>query len=504
MKTAHTSSLLFFGFFLLLNLVSTTGYGQSIFPGTGLGKVQDMIGPSPSLYQHITGRLYKDTVRLKDLQLMSGTLIAQSKLPGTSAAITEKAITVNAGSRVFAFSDGGTPRFSIQGVVTGQAEDGFVNIFKSGAYQRTLGAGASFNWFFFGPLGDRRKTFYTPVEESRDSLHRELREQVALYLATNSPTAPSTLMAAAYSLQSLFGPPDNFDFKLLRDAEAVQDSSTSTDAAVLKRVALRIRYQKAIAALQPILPANWVAWSANDANTWVTSTLCTGGSIDVAKVNALYKTRRYKRFINSLDSIQLAKMRWKHRQLRWLSFKALANTDEQPIYDPAELMLMSKQHFAFADIRMALNNAHIWQQVRFFHSEGIGFNNQRVFDPDDLLTYQHTTTKNTGPTNTPTAITEESKFYAQAPGLPAYLVLDGQASVFWTKIKVGLDGTVKHKWGGEARKETATTLGVFVPVLAGESAINFMLQTKWSNLTQWTIGFNLAASIPGFLTSAKK
>nr|GFD14303.1 hypothetical protein [Tanacetum cinerariifolium] len=142
--------------------------------------------------------------------------------------------------------DGGTPRFSIQGVVTGQAEDGFVSIFKSGAYQRTLGAGASFNWFFFGP--NAATTFYTPAKGSRDT--------------------PAALVNAAYTLKSLFGPPDNFDFKLVRDPTAVRDSGSSANADVLKRVALRVRYKEAITALQPILPAKWVSWSVADANTW--------------------------------------------------------------------------------------------------------------------------------------------------------------------------------------------------------------------------------------------
>ena len=467
----------------LLHTITVSAFGQSTSSLSAdqqrIAAVRTLVTASPASNQIVTNRLYRDSVRLKDLQQMSGTLITQSKLPGTNAAITEKGVTLNVGSNLFALRN--VRRFSVQGILLGQAEEGFVKTFSKGAYQRTLGGGISANMFVFG-LSDTT-TFYHYETKNKQRLHQQLREELVYHTVTSKPADNPSVTGALAKLCSL---------KLTEILPLVRGTNGPLDMS--QQVEERRRYLEAIGVLQPLLPTAWYQLSPDEAAKWLQDSLC-----NPSNFTQRYQALHDKHTADRLDSIQQAKAKWTRRGLLWVNLKAVINNEQQPIYDGQALLLMRKEHFNFVDVRTSLNGAVITKKTRHFGALGVGFTNQRTFDTDDQVTYQRSTTAQP-PGSAPVTVIETAKFYPNPPPRPAFGVLDAQYTFFWQKARVGFDGSYKYKLGFNATDQNAATLGVFVPVLVGESAINFMLQTKWSSTTNWTIGFNLAASLPGFLT----
>ncbi|MBO0356832.1 hypothetical protein J0X19_02645 [Hymenobacter sp. BT186] len=444
----------------------------------------------------MTENLYRDSVRLKDLQLMSGTLVAQSKLPGVSAAITDKSFTLNMGTNLFRLRS--VRRFSVQAVLTGQSEEGFTNIFDDDRYQRTVGAGLAFNVFRFGP--NTTTTYYWPDSTNRAKLHRQLRQELARYDAARGQSATHNTMLQAGDTLCRLNEQGVLERAIVitRDYDALlEPADDPLSPAGLRRMALRQTYWKAIDALRPLLPKKWAGMSSSEAVAWIRSHVCVPDTL-----TQLAYDWHDKRTADRLDSIQLKDVEWKQRALVWTSGKILFNNEKQPIYQASETSLMKEKRFPFVDMRLGLNKGWIRRKTRYFGAVGIGYNNQRTFNPKRQVTYQRVLPQQLDPSTPPVNTVAESKFYPTEPAELHRAVGDAQYSFFWNRWRLGFDATyrIRQDVRFDARTDHRATFGLFVPALVGESAINFMLQGKWDNDEKWRLGFNVSASLPGFLT----
>jgi hypothetical protein len=195
-----------------------------------------------------------DKIVYQDQRAIGGSAIKEGKVIGSSATVDEKGVTLTIGSNIL------KKRYAIQTILKGSSEEGFVDVFSSGKYQRTLGFGGT-GLLFLPNLSNR----YT--ERTRKDLHHQLRQLRredstkwdGLYIPSEHYQweIKYTPIAAAFVAKW-----DAFQAWLSlgttdRNARFYVDSLTSAEEAELAGQATYIAYLKAETAISILLPKDW-------------------------------------------------------------------------------------------------------------------------------------------------------------------------------------------------------------------------------------------------------
>jgi hypothetical protein len=102
-------------------------------------------------------------------------------------------------------------------------------------------------------------------------------------------------------------------------------------------------------------------------------------------------------------------------------------------------------------------------------------------------------------------VVKQAELYPTIPGNRTATVVQAQYSLYLNKVHAGLDVLGKGQYAPSDSRHSLV-MSLFVPVLAGETTLLFMPQVKWCTVDKphpFSIGFNLAAAIPGFVTKDK-
>jgi len=489
---------------------------------------------SPFVSSLVSGRAYRKLL-YKDQQSIGGSAIKEGRAVGTSATVEANSVTANVGSPVLA------KYLTVQATLKGSSEDGFVNVFSGKDYQKTLGAGGTV--LFFLPWTWSTKAVYK--EETRIRLHQSLRQarykneginllrdtipgSKGTWDSAYIPTASAKYLNNKLLQLQKFVTRRNAFFKQLGSAAAIQSfyANTLLDSEE-KRV--RASYHEYLKAEEPVLDVltdewyevdiplikeeailqNRLAIMPDPSNTSpvVQYILLVDSASSVRRRTHLIHYLRLeneKKRQNALavyDTLQLkASWVWRHRA--WLSFTGLYNNATQPKFDPSLRADVYKKtgRDEYFEGRAAYNDLLIYSWGKMYGSAALGVDNKRVFDKGKLRTYQISTPEYVG--SDTVQVIKQSQAYPEFPLKRTFTTIQLQYSVYWTK-KVGLDVTWQGHHAGQYRDWHEASFGIFVPISSGESTLLFMPQAKWTSYPgkeDWTFGFNLSASIPGFVT----
>lgn len=445
--------------------------------------------------------VYKDQVQI------GGTAIQQGKVVGTSATVEEKGVTVNVSSNVI------NRWLVVQGTLKGTSEEGFVDVFSSHEYQRTLGAGGTillFTPYIRAGYAERTK------KNLQETISRLRKQETKTWVDPYIPidygkwtkkysTAADDFIRAWINLQGwLAKQPDRAD--RFYTGELIKREPLDTIGG------LRIyrQYVAAEHALAPLL-TGWDDYNDQETETsWITDTLTRRGFPSPFAALLLRSWQdsceqvRQARLLR-YDSLMMAAP-FGYRRLLWGSLTGLYNSVKQPILDSTanQTAYASSVHDPYYTFQAALNFIHIGTRT-FYASLGLGINNMRVFKKEDLVTYQTTSWQHTGSDSV--QVIKQNQLYPKLPDKIVYRTWQTQVVVAWPQLAgLGLEVTGRGQYGAHQPDRYAATLGIFFPLKAADTTLLFMPQAKWASEsapTRWTFGFNLTASIPGFVKAPK-
>ena len=505
-------------FLLLASCLTCAGQTTTI---TELRELDKIIG-NPASKELLTDRAHDLSV-FRDQQAIGGSVIREGKVVGSSAAVDEKGVTVTLGLPLW------TKRgfdFSLQPTFQGRSEEGFVKVFSKDDYGRTLGGGLNALLFVPVPWGNR--TVY--AKNVRLGLHDRVRRlrnenEGQLFPRFELNTRPAT--AKWFSHDARYGPTDWHAtylpkaekfvaaWRKLQKAEKDYDNAeeAKVPAAALAALAntlaqAQASYHKAATEMGDLMPKDW-----DDKRDWARSRwaddyfdgsdklkpACEGKLMD--DYNEAQRAQRLKLY----DSLQVAAPVVR-RQLVWFNVGLLGNSAKQAVFavDKPTDGFSRTYHDDYVDIRIGLNGllTHHWGKQ--YGSFGFTLSDKRNFEKKNLKTYEYAVWQKTG-TDSVRVVTQ-SQAYPVPPDAPWVQGWQAQYAVYFSqaRFKVGLDVTVRTE---NARTYTerrwVSTFGVFVPIQNGETTLLLMPQLRYDTRdspTPVTLGFNLAASIPGFVT----
>ncbi|QJX48659.1 hypothetical protein HMJ29_17735 [Hymenobacter taeanensis] len=474
----------------------------------------DKLAENPFAKQMVTSRAFSKLI-YKDQQSIGGSIIREGKVIGFNATVEESAVTVNGGTPVY------WKKVAFQANLRGSSEDGFVNVFSDGDYQKTLSIGGTV--LLFLPWNKSRY-----MEAERLRLHSELRTkrfqnegqfaaqfpgQTGNSKKWATPTVPndeatwkvtqSALITdfinkrTAFHMTGLRGDADwikRFYKDELTDAEAKDPVARSSYRA----------YLLAEQQIKQILSANWPAWGKKKEDEYIRDSLQT--NLD-RYLQVRYRQDTYRKYKQSLalyDTVQ-AKSTWSHRYRNWFSLKASYNNAKQPLFDPTLPDKAYKRTYddEYGEFQVAFNHLAIHTKSKNYVSAGVGISNKLDFIKDNQRTYQVTTQQPNGTGFI--EVVKQSTAYPELPKEVTVKTVQLQAATYWTKT-IGVDLSYKGKFAKDYTDKNEAYLGVFFPINAGESTLLFMPQLKWADVKEpkpWSFGFNLSASLPGFVTKDK-
>ena len=448
----------------------------------------------------------------KDQQAVGGSIIREGRSIGSSATVEESAVTINLSTPIyFKF-------LALQANVRGSSEDKFVSIFADDKYQKTLSAGGTLLLFW-----PRTKSIYK--EGDRLSLHHSIRKaryeneggfkgEFSANPAVNknewetplAPNGPDWVSKKAALLQTFREKREAFlRTGLNNDSEMIDryynDKLTPGDLSDIDIKASYMAYLQAERDVRDILSPHWSGWKMVNENKFIADSLTEPGLTKYLTIKQKQDTyKKYTRSLATYDTIQL-KAPWVRRRLVWATLKASYNNSKQPLFDQSKPDKAYKGTFndEYGDYQVSLNGLIIRAKSKNYGAIGVGLSNMLDFKKQDLKTYQVLSWQKTGTDSV--QIVKQSQAYPTRPKEVTYKTVQLQFATYWTKT-VGIDIAYRGKFAKQYTDKNAASFGVFFPIQAGETTLLFMPQVKWSDeqSTPWSFGFNLSASIPGFVT----
>lgn len=518
---------------LLCSVVTASSYAQSTVE---LIKLDDMIDdPFPD--KILTDRAFDKSI-YKDQQAIGGSTIKEGKVVGFNATVDEKSLTINGGTNIGYLGNTG---FVLQGTLKGQSEENFVTIFSGGDYGKTLGAGGTLLVF----LPTNTSSYYVT---DRKQLHNQLRKlrnehegqeypdfevfRPKTGVSWVTPIIPkdyaSWYPAQVKALQDLAkafrelqsaqrtvqaANPGLSDKELLKRQQrdpAVRRAETACQVAEAKVTDLLPTYPKK--GSKP-LKSKWRYMSDKDKSDWLDqyvnpapiNTIKTDGATEIWLKMQWFNANqaiREKR-LDFYDSLQVAAPSSKRRRI-WLSVSGLSNVASQPVFDIHQPKDGYKRDFHdyYFDGLVSYNSLKIRPWLKRYFSFGVGLNTMRPFDKKDRITYLATSPTSTGFDSV--QVIKQTELYPVIPANAKFTVIQAQYSLYFNKLFFGLDFTAKGKYDKDYQRNSLT-LGIFAPIQAGETTLQFMPQLRWDDSDDhpFSFGFNLSASIPGFVTKSK-
>lgn len=436
-------------------------------------------------------------------RFVGGTAVKQGKLLGTSATIDEQSLTVNVGTNILRSC------LALQGNLAGTGKDDFISLFRQGEYQKTITLGGTANWFINGIRG---KTFLFFEPHTRDSLHTSLRllrnqnrDSLEDLLATVRTTVWNTRYAKVAEHFYDFWH-DSTHSKLLSNlrSKVILQEDYEANRRIIQH------YDSLCRQMRPFLPLKWDKISYGEAFNWVYENLGNkvqrDSRIEVVRIQSEKELQKRRSAV--YDSIQLAAP-WTTKKVNWVTISYLKNRDKQSIFtspDASNLDIIDKTQWS-STYRAGFNHLVLrhfaTHNLRWYYGLTGTLSTQRLFASQDptnrfaldshYLVVHHDTVR---------TINQAAAFNEEAIR-PFLFGMKFQGSVFSENWKVGLDFTGQWQYSKITEPHYVTTIGIFIPVPAGETTLIVMPQAKYDSRTFWNVGFSLSAAIPGFVTKSE-
>lgn len=478
---------------LVFSFLEFSAWGQV----SGMKELDNMLDEHDKSKKYVTARV-ANSIIYDAQRFVGGTAVKQGKLLGTNATIDDQSLTLNIGSNIFA------RRFSVQGTVAGTGESDFLSLFKQGDYQKTVTLGGTANLFLNGIHG-KTFLFFDTVNQSK--FHRRLRSLrnrdrdslENLIPAVRTGVWNTRYAKAVGDFCNFWNNGFNKDIltNLRSKVISLEDYSANRGAIY--------QYETLCQQVRQFLPDDWENLSYADATTWVQSNL--GNEIQQASrielIRTISETALQKKRLAVYDSIQLAAP-WRMKKVNWFTFSYLKNRDKQSLFTSpsANTLDITSMVEWSSTYRFGFNHLVLYypHHLRWYYGLTGSLNTQRLFADQETTTRyavdSHYLVVNRDTVRT---ISQAKAFDAEAVR-PFLLGLKFQGSVFSESLKLGLDATGQWQASRITEPHYVATIGIFLPISAGESTLIVMPQAKYDSRTYWTVGFNLSAAIPGFVT----
>lgn len=513
---------------LFISLLCLIPYAGSAQTSTQELDTLDGMINHPSSKNIFTERAFNKFI-YQDQQAIGGSTIREGKVVGSNATVDEKSLTLNVGTDIKYVGRSG---FTLQGTLKGQSEEGFVNVFSGGDFSKTLGGGGGILWFL-----PQSFNFYT--EQARERLHSRLRKErneqegkrfpdfgltdTPNKLKWATPVLPvqESVWQAKYipRLQALAVASRKLAAATLAyaiDSTAHKLTQAETKAGRWEYPAVRkaeAAYQNADSAATILLPANWPYLNGDKRRAWLDDRVDAAGIISNNSLTTKWLSEQWggyneaarQKRLRHYDSLQM-KTSWSFRYRQWLSLTALSNVAIQPVFDAGKPTEGYKRDFHdyYFDGKLAYNGLWISPIYKQYVSAGIGLSTMRRFEQGKRRTYQYTSWQANGTDSV--QVVKQNSLYPTIPTNPHFSTWQVQYSFYSTQRRFGIDITAQGQYSRSYTARHTLTFGIFVPIQAAGTTLLFMPQVRWANANKpdpFTLGLNLSASIPGFVTKDK-
>lgn len=205
------------------------------------------------------------------------------------------------------------------------------------------------------------------------------------------------------------------------------------------------------------------------------------------------------------DTLQL-KATWVRRRRVWLGVSGLYNSARQPLFDPTapEKGYKRTAYDQYGEGKLSLNSLWMYRRSKIYASGSVGLSGMLDLKKDDQKTYQSVIWQPYGADSV--QVVRQSQAYPSFPAEVTFRTVQLQYALYYRNA-VGIDLTYKGQFAQNYSDRNAATFGIFFPFATGDTNLLVMPQAKWSDARasrQWTFGFNISVSIPGFVTKDKK
>lgn len=485
----RTSLLFSLGSFLLQNSLEAQKKDTT---------VQNHLRQIRSLYADdvYTGKRYVttymfDSIVTETQNKISGVLIKQGKVVGTTASVEDKSVTIN-----HSFAALANGRLSLQLTAGGTADDNFVDIFSEGKYKRTITSGLNFNIFprynsggYF--VSEKRKLW--SLLYLQDSCYKARRAY-----AISKKDSLFTLLQTIYNRCSVYLCREK-NVALSSQRRVTDSLIINCDSCSLKEL---VSYFDILNQLSGYFPDHFDSNSCSDNADFLDSLAehRLEWAADLSDQDNL----------TVLDSLQRAAP-WTRFRYNWLSGSLKLNQKNHPLLDPmANVNLYTRDfHDVFFSASVSYNFmfSDLLKKVIHYVSPTLNFDDERGFVDDSLLNLQvqHPLTVNS---DTLYAV-KSTSFYRQKANRKNNFGLEVPYVFYYPKTGFGLDLAVGTKFSNKLDNLYAR-FGFYIPITVDKDntvtiepivRLNKLNKSSLSFLKdQLSFGFNISVTIPKFLT----
>jgi len=416
------------------------------------------------------------------INVISGVNLKEGKVVSRSASIDDKSLTVN-----YAIKCG--DRFFVQPSVSGTSEDGFLSVFSTRKYQKTLSGGVSFQLFsghnsiFYDGSNDAeqlhtqmrvKKVFYDSIEKMQN--YRRYKELVDSFKAIYENALTRKVLTEIDNHVSLSYPIDTL--------QLVYKNKNLLDSIVDQLIKYKILNEK-----------------------------FRGETYEELYDEITY--REVKKIENAVeqgyliyqDSLQLnSKV---GTSVKWLSSRFNYNNDPQNVLTNKEGTSPSKFYNEYVTATLAGNRLRIYRNDnKWYLTIGASYSSIRDFDPKNqkISNFVSTDTLGRAPVqNIDSTIT----YYTSVPARANKLSLDISSAIFFGKSNFGLEFGMSAGTNDPSNNNVNGRIGVYIPFGSDDNLVFVEPLIKFDRLfssgkndflkDNLGIGFNLSVSLPAFL-----
>jgi hypothetical protein len=459
---------------LLSTLLTLKGFGQA--PKMPTSRLINEIASVRQL-KDTAGKLLPDrlfTIKLDSaLNSVSGIAYKEGKAAFSSATVDDDGITVN-------LNLVDNEHLTWQFTASGTSKKGTVDVFSSGKYNKTLGAGFNFIYFPF-----TNSAGFLPAE--KDRLNKQLDQISGYYDYLRSQTINEQEIDQLKTIYENWGGNIYAQSAFAKNAGAGYDQDKKTFQQLLKKYAA-------------YLPSDFESLDHNAQISAIKQ--LADNKADIVS-NYLYQQQ-----LDSLTAVQL-KAKYNKTALNWHTLNVKYNNTKYPLYDASadKTLYTSSFNDGYFSLAYSLNLLWIHPKATFWLFPTIKYQNSRDFDEDNLVSVDVPQGTKTIGGQTVNEYKQTAYYNSIATVNPVWTA-ELPFVIFFPKSSLGLDLGVLANVAPKFEK-LGGRLGLYIPLSTAkekiiiEPVININ-KLEQHNLSffkeQLSFGINLTVTLPEFIT----
>lgn len=423
------------------------------------------------------GKLLPDrlfTIKLdSSLNSVSGIAYKEGKAAFSSATVDDDGITVN-------LNLVDNEHLTWQFTASGESKKGTVDVFSSGKYNKTLGAGFNFIYFPFTNSAGFLAT-------EKDRLNKQLDQISGYYDYLRSQTINVQEIDQLKTLYDNWGGNIYAQSAFAKNAGAGYDQDKKTFQQLLKKYAA-------------YLPNDFE--SLDHPAQLAAIKLLADNKADIVS-NYLYQQQ-----LDSLTAVQL-KAQYHKTALNWHTLNVKYNNTKYPLYDATadKSLYTSSYNDGYISLAYSYNRLWIHPKAIFWLFPTIKYQNSRDFDEDNLVSLDVPQGTKTIGSQTVTEY-KQTAYYNEIAAVKPVWTAEIPFVVFFPKSSLGLDMGILANVAPKFEK-LGGRLGVYIPLSTAKEKIiiepliniNKLEQHDLSFFKeQLSFGINLTVTLPEFIT----